>query len=325
MRARASDPQNTSARGARIRRRGSAGGSRRACETTVSLDRGGWAGRRPQSDRPAAPLRGTRLMREVCFRSPGLSWVKDDEFETVEDGPQSPRTHRRGDRRRAWVRGSLRGARDQLEDVRAWNADLTAAMAARAHARLAEEPATVEAARTARAVEEALRQAPEQIVEHLRQRTADARLDQHGPAAPDRRARGGREQARIRQRAAPAGNSPSASDSSTEARQRGAAGSAGALRERVRQRARSAWRSSPWMIAGCRSTMRSAGSPATPRRQLKATTLRAMTHPGRHRSRRAEPGAAPGRPDPQLPGREALPPRLGPSCLGAGDHVDRPR
>ena len=49
-------------------------------------------------------------------------------------------------------------------------------------------------------------------------------------------------------------------------------------------------------------------------------------HPSRgRRSRRGLPARAPRRPDSQLPGREALPPCLGPLRLGAVDRVARPR
>jgi diguanylate cyclase (GGDEF)-like protein/PAS domain S-box-containing protein len=72
-----------------------------------------------------------------------------------------------------WLEDALRGTRDQLEeDVLGWNADLTAAIAA-----LKQELDSPENWRLSKVrehlerLEQRLRQAPEQIAEHLRQRT----------------------------------------------------------------------------------------------------------------------------------------------------------
>ena len=92
------------------------------------------------------------------------------------DDPQPPREDIAGETTGAgWLEAALRGARGRLEqDVLAWIADLTAANTA-----LASGPGSHEDSRLSEArerlerLEEALRQAPGQIVEHLRQQTAE--------------------------------------------------------------------------------------------------------------------------------------------------------
>ena len=74
-----------------------------------------------------------------------------------------------------WLEEALRGARGHLEeDVRAWNADLTAVITALRHEIGTRENGRLSEARERlERLEGALRQAPEQIVEHVRQRTAE--------------------------------------------------------------------------------------------------------------------------------------------------------
>jgi diguanylate cyclase (GGDEF)-like protein/PAS domain S-box-containing protein len=73
-----------------------------------------------------------------------------------------------------WLEEALRSARGDLEeDARAWNADLTATIAAlQGEIGTRESPQLSEALERLERLEAALRRAPRQMVEHLRQRTA---------------------------------------------------------------------------------------------------------------------------------------------------------
>jgi diguanylate cyclase (GGDEF)-like protein/PAS domain S-box-containing protein len=176
---------------------------------------------------------------------------------------------------------ALRGARDQLEeDVRAWNTDLTAAMAALGHTLGSpKNPRLSEARERLERLEEALHEAPGRIVEHLRQWTAEfaststAQLHRIG------------EYELAEQQLASANERLRQEISERKRLEAGAKQVERGLRE-VRERFESAFNNAPigmaliamdgrWLQVNdalCRITGHTA-------EELRATTLRAMTHP----------------------------------------------
>src|SRR5580765_4917649 len=173
---------------------------------------------------------------------------------------------------------AIRDARQHLEaDVLAWNADLTAAITALDHSQQTQQLS--EARERLERLEQTLRRAPGQMAEHLRRQTA--RL---ASAAASR-------QRRLRQHEAAAKQLASANEQlhqeiSARARvEREAKRVERGLRE-VRERFESAFNNAPIGMALIDMNERwlqvndaLCGIVGHTREELKATTLRAMTHP----------------------------------------------